>query len=190
MDSFLRQYSLQTGQVVALVEEDITSQQVDAIVNAANSRLEHGAGVAGAILARGGSEIQAESNAWVREHGMVSHDQPAVTGAGRLPCKYVIHAVGPVWGEGDEEASLGAAVRGSLQRAESLHLKSIALPAISTGVFGFPKERAARVILESIQGYFADSKGGSLETIRIVLNDRPTVNAFILVWAEIFLPVE
>ena len=82
-----------------LVQGDITERDTDAIVNAANSFLQHGGGVAGAISRRGGLVIQRESDAWVSEHGPVSHAEPAVTWGGSLPCRYVIHAVGPVWGE-------------------------------------------------------------------------------------------
>ena len=184
LDLLVARHILPNGPVLELVQGDITTQPVDAIVNAANSRLKHGAGVAGAVLSRGGREIQQESDRWVREHGRVSHAEPAVTGAGRLPCRYVIHAVGPVWGEGDEDARLGAAVSGSLRRAEALNLESIALPAISTGVFGFPKERAARVILAAIQSFYAGLGECHLRTIRLVLYDHETAAAFHSVWAE------
>jgi len=145
VNTVLAETVLASGQIFQLVQGDITAETTDAIVNAANRALRHGAGVAGAILRRGGEVIQQESDAWVREHGPVSHAEPAWTSGGALPCRYVIHAVGPVWGDaqkpgagGDEDAKLAAAVTGSLSVAESLGLKSISLPAISTGVFGFP----------------------------------------------------
>jgi O-acetyl-ADP-ribose deacetylase (regulator of RNase III) len=155
---------------------------VDAIVNAANRHLQHGAGVAGAILHGGGPVIQHESDAWVRQHGPVSHAAPAYTHAGNLPCRFVIHAVGPVWGEGDEEARLAAAVTGSLRCAAELGLQSIAIPAISTGIFGFPKASAAHIMLAAIQRYFVDESQTSLTQVRLVLFDQPTVDAFILEW--------
>jgi O-acetyl-ADP-ribose deacetylase (regulator of RNase III) len=123
--------------------------------------------------------IQRESNAWVREHGPVSNAQPAYTSAGRLPCKYVIHAVGPIWGQGDEDAKLAAAVRGSLELADTLTLETISLPAISTGIFGFPKERAAKIILETIWGYFLDHPESGLIQVRLTLFDQVTVDVFL-----------
>lgn len=126
--------------MLQLVEGDITTAKVDAIVNAANAHLQHGGGVAGIISRKGGPVIQRESDLWVREHGSVRHAEPAVTSGGSLPCRYVLHAVGPVWGEGDEDRKLAEAVTGSLRAADQLELTSIAFPAISTGIFGFPKE--------------------------------------------------
>ena len=98
-------------QILQIVRGDITEETTDAIVNAANEHLQHGAGVAGAILRRGGASIQQESDAWVSRHGRVSHSQPAWTSGGKLAAKYVIHAVGPVWGDGDEDNKLSAAIK-------------------------------------------------------------------------------
>ena len=129
-----------------LVEGDITSLDTDAIVNPANSALALGGGVAGAIRRRGGPAIQAACDRIVRcpEGGAV------VTTAGRLPARFVIHAVGPVWGKQDSEESdrlLASACREALARASEMSLGSIALPSISTGIFGFPIGRAARILL-------------------------------------------
>jgi O-acetyl-ADP-ribose deacetylase (regulator of RNase III) len=140
--------------------------------------------VAGAITRGGGPQIQAESDAWVRRHGLVTHEQPAVTGAGNLPCRYVIHAVGPVWGSGDEHAKLSAAVRGALRRAEELGLASLAFPAISTGIFGFPKEQAAVVMLEAMLAYFEQHPDSSLRQVRVTIIDQPTLQAFVQAWDE------
>jgi O-acetyl-ADP-ribose deacetylase (regulator of RNase III) len=182
----LCEVQLAPGIVLQLVQGDLTQEAVDAIVNAANSHLMHGGGVAGAIAQRGGPQIQAESSAWVRQHGPVPHDRPAYTGGGNLPCRYVIHAVGPVWGDGDEDAKLSAAVRGSLRLADQLSLASIAFPAISTGIFGFPKERAARVILAAIQKYFTQTPASGLRQVRLTLYDYPTVESFRQVWEHTF----
>ena len=184
MNTVLRERTLPSGAVFQLVQGDITRETVDAIVNAANARLQHGGGVAGVIARRGGPVIQRESNAWVREHGPVRHAEPAYTSAGDLPCRYVIHAVGPVWGSGDEDRKLAAAVQGSLRRAEELGLQSIALPAISTGIFGFPKARAAGVILRAVEAHFRAHPDSGLRTVRLVLYDRPTLDAFLRVWEE------
>jgi putative ATPase len=184
MNQVCKEYTYPSGQVVQITQGDITAETVDAIVNAANSYLEHGSGVAGAIVRRGGQQIQAESSQWVREHGQVTHAEPAFTHAGKLPCRYVIHAVGPIWGEGDEEDKLEAAVHGSLQLADRLSLGSIAFPAISTGIFGFPKPLAAQVMLASIQDYLVNHPASSLKLIRLVLFDQETLQAFVDEWEQ------
>ncbi|WP_126451398.1 macro domain-containing protein [Sulfodiicoccus acidiphilus] len=121
---------------------DITALEVDVIVNAANSYLEHGGGVALAISEKGGPRIQRESTEYVRKHGPVPAGSVAVTSAGRLRAKYVVHAVGPIYGvEGDDK--LESAVRNSILKAMELGAKSVALPAISTGAYGYPYERCA-----------------------------------------------
>jgi O-acetyl-ADP-ribose deacetylase (regulator of RNase III) len=150
-------------------------------VNAANEFLQHGGGVARTISQQGGSAIQKESDAWILKHGRVSHANPAWTSGGRLPAKYVIHAVGPVWGAGNEDNKLEAAVIGSLRLADGLKCSSLALPAISTGIYGFPKDRAAGIIFSAIEKYFAESPSG-LKTIKLVLYDQPTVDVFLQSW--------
>lgn len=182
MNRVLREVKIKTGQTIQIVQGDLTQENVDAIVNAANEHLKHGGGVAGAIVRRGGRVIQSESDRWVQEHGPVSHGEPAYTRAGDLPAQYVIHAVGPVWGSGDEDTKLEQAVMGSLRTADDLVLNSIAFPAISTGIFGFPKDRAGRVILRAIQHYFEANPESGLEKIRLTLYDQPTVDTFIEVW--------
>jgi O-acetyl-ADP-ribose deacetylase (regulator of RNase III) len=179
MNQILRKSTYRSGQEFLIVQGDITQEKVGAIVNAANSRLQHGGGVAGVIVRKGGPEIQEESNAWVRKHGPISHAEPAYTSSGHLPCKYVIHAVGPIWGEGDENAKLSDAVKGSLILADSLGLESISLPAISTGIFGFPKERAAKIIFKTIEGYFFEQPKSGLIQVRLTLFDQATVAVFL-----------
>jgi len=184
MNQAIREKILASSCKLELVQGDITLQMVDAIVNAANSHLAHGAGVAGAIVRSGGAQIQAESRDWVRQYGPVSHAEPAYTRAGKLSCKYVIHAVGPVWGEGGEDEKLRAAISGSLQLAAELGLSSIALPAISTGIFGFPKRRAAAILFEAIDRYFDSHKETGIQLVRVVLFDRTTLHVFRDVWDE------
>jgi O-acetyl-ADP-ribose deacetylase len=184
MNRVIVDHKLSPGTLLQIVHGDLTAEAVDAVVNAANSHLQHGGGVAGAIVRRGGPEIQVQSDAWVREHGPLSHAGPAYTGAGDLPSRFVIHAVGPVWGEGEEDDKLRQAVSASLQLADSLNLASIAFPAISTGIFGFPKERAARVILDSVGDYFSQYPNSGLESVRITLYDQPTLDAFLKVWKD------
>ena len=186
MNSILRQKTFPSQHEFKIVQGDITQEQVDVIVNAANSQLQHGGGVAGVIVSRGGQRIQQESNIWVRAHGPVSHEEPAYTTAGRLPCKYVIHAVGPIWGEGAEDAKLAAAIKGSLILAAELNLKSISLPAISTGIFGFPKDRAAKIIFETVAQYFEDVPESGLTQVRITLFDPKTLDVFLQVWDALY----
>jgi len=174
----------QSGLRLEITQGDLTEERVDAIVNAANSHLQHGGGIAGAIVRKGGLAIQQESDAWVQHHGSVSHANPAYTSAGQLPCRFVIHAVGPIWGEGEEDEKLAQAIYGSLKTAEKLGLESIALPAISTGIFGFPKERAANVFHKTILDYIERSPNSSLRLVRLTLWDTPTLELFLKAFPE------
>jgi len=185
MNTILKERILSTGQSLQIVQGDITTDEVDAVVNAANEHLQHGGGVAWAIVRRGGQVIQDESDQWIRQHGTVSHAAPAWTSGGSLPTKYVIHAVGPVWGDGDEDNKLADAVTGSLRVADELKCESISMPAISTGIFGFPKERAAEIIFSSIEKYFANVPPLTLKTVRIVLFDDATVKVFLDKWGMV-----
>jgi O-acetyl-ADP-ribose deacetylase (regulator of RNase III) len=181
MNTVLAEHIRPTSQTIQIVQGDITAETVDAVVNAANDRLQHGGGVAWAISKKGGASIQRESDLWIRQHGPVPHSHPAWTSGGNLPAKYVIHAVGPVWGDGNEDQKLSDAVNGSLQVADELKCSSIAMPAISTGIFGFPKERAAGIIFSAIEDYFEGNRSG-IKVIKIVLFDQSTVDAFLKQW--------
>lgn len=178
MSQLIQTYSLPDRRVLEIRLGDLTEEDVDAIVNAANASLEHGGGVAAAIVRAGGMSIQAESTAWVLRHGPVPPAEPAFTRGYKLPARYVIHAVGPVWGEGDEDHKLALAITGSLRRADDLGLTSLALPAISTGIFGFPKERAAGIFFEAIPAYFAARPNSGLRDVRLVLWSEDDVNVF------------
>ncbi|HEY64958.1 MAG TPA: macro domain-containing protein [Caldilineae bacterium] len=168
------------GQVIRIVQGDLTEEPVDAIVNAANEHLAHGGGVAGAIVRKGGYEIQEESRRWVQEHGPVRTGTAAITGAGRLPARYVIHAVGPVWrGRGDEDALLASAVTSALSLAAEHGVRSISLPAISSGIFGFPKERAVRVILDAVEEYLAAHPDGPIQEVNLCNIDDLTARLFL-----------
>ena len=184
MNTVLTEQVLQTGQSIQIVQGDITIEEVDAIVNAANEHLQHGGGVAWAISKKGGPTIQKESDEWVRQHGLVLHEHPAWTSGGLLPAKYVIHAVGPVWGDGDEDAKLSVVVNRSLRVADELKVTSIAMPAISTGIFGFPKDRAAEIIFSAIEKYFAENPSSGLKIVKLVLFDQATVDVFIKSWQD------
>lgn len=131
------------SKTIRLVEGNIALLEVEAIVNAANKNLKLGGGVAGAIRSFGGPSIQEECD----RLAPIEVGQAVITGAGKLKAKYVIHAVGPVYGEGDEERKLASATRRSLEIARDRQIKSIAFPAISTGIFGFPLGRCSEIML-------------------------------------------
>jgi len=179
MSTIFESHNFSNPCVLEIVQGDLTREPVDAIVNAANAHLMHGGGVAAVIVRAGGRIIQEESDQWVRANGPVAHAHPAYTTGGRLPCKTIIHAVGPIWGEGEEDRKLAEAITGSLTLAETLQLGSIAFPAISTGIFGFPKDRAARLFLETIAEYLKTHKTTTIQLVQITLYDESTLNAFI-----------
>lgn len=161
---------------IVLIQGDITEQEVDAIVNAANSRLAGGGGVDGAIHRAGGPQIMEQTQA---EHPQGCPTGSAViTGAGRLPARYVVHAVGPVWhGGGSGEAELLAnAYRSSLALAVSEGCRSVAFPALSAGAYGYPADEAARIALESVAQFLRTE--GRPEEVRFVLFGRPMYDVF------------
>jgi len=161
---------------IQLVQADITALDTDAIVNAANENLRHGGGVAGVIAKNGGPAIQQESTRWVKENGPVRTGSAAITGAGNLKTSFVIHAVGPVMGSGNEDEKLRSATLSAIQLAEQYNLKSIAFPAISTGIFGYPMDRCARIMIETAIDY--SSRASSLERIAFCLYDKKAYNSF------------
>ncbi|MEM2272770.1 MAG: macro domain-containing protein [Candidatus Bathyarchaeia archaeon] len=162
--------------LIELVKGDITELGVDCIVNAANSMLKMGGGVAGAIRRKGGEKIQEECDRIVAERGPIPAGGAAITSGGNLKAKYVIHAVGPVYGEGDEERKLRNAVINSLKLAEQHGITSIAFPAISTGVFGMPKKLCAETMLPAVISYA--KSGTSIKRIAFCLYDNETFNVF------------
>lgn len=162
-----------------IAQGDITHEEVDAIVNAANSHLQHGGGVAAAIARAGGRTIQEESNAWVRQNGTISHSRPAYTSGGNMPCTYVIHAVGPVWGEGSEDFKMRETLRGCFLAAEGLKIRSMSIPAISTGIYGFPVDRAAAIFYDEMRRFFEINPGTCLDLLRVVLFDTATLQIFL-----------
>lgn len=170
-----------SNRTLRLVQGDITERDVDAIVNAANSRLQHGGGVAGAIVKKGGQIIQQESN----NIGQVSVGSCAVTGPGQLPCKAIIHAVGPRMGDGDEASKLKNAINSTLQTAIQHAYRSISIPAISAGIFGFPKAQCAEILVDEARKVLASDQKISLETIEFCIFDNETLNYFKKVFDQV-----
>lgn len=168
----IKEIIMENGKLVKVVQGDITEEETEAIVNAANSHLKHGGGVAGAIVRKGGKIIQEESD----KIGYVPTGSAAITTAGKLKARYVIHAVGPVWGEGDEDRKLKNAVLSALEIAEKNGIKSVSLPAISSGIFGFPKDRAAHIIFTTAVEFLKNAR--KLQEIHFCNIDELTTNLF------------
>jgi len=158
--------------VIQLVQGDIAELDTDAIVNAANTSLKLGGGVAGAIRRRGGPKIQEECD----RIGGTFVGGAVITSGGNLKAKYVIHAVGPVYGEGDEDQKLRNATLNSLRLADEHHLGSITFPAISTGIFGFPMERCAEIMLTATVSYV--KTGTNLKRVIFCLFDSEALKVF------------
>ncbi|UCG48824.1 MAG: macro domain-containing protein [Phycisphaerales bacterium] len=160
------------GRILELVDGDITEMETDAIVNAANAQLVLGGGVAGAIRRKGGPTIQEECN----RIGGTFVGGAVITGAGDLKARHVIHAVGPRMGEGNEDEKLRNATLNSLKLADQQGLKSISLPAISSGIFGFPIQRCAEIMLKTSIDYLRGQTG--LERIVFCLFGRADYEVF------------
>ena len=180
----LHRHETPEGVALVLRQGDLTEEAVDAIVNAANSQLAHGGGVAGAIVRAGGAVIQQESD----RIAPIPVGEAGITTAGRLPAKWVIHAVGPRLGEGDEDARLRSAVEHSLAIAHQRGLASVALPAISSGIFGFPKDRCAAILVQAALDFAAEHPQGTLREIRFTLIDDRTCAVFLAEFTRRFGP--
>jgi O-acetyl-ADP-ribose deacetylase len=157
---------------IGLRQGDLTEAEVDAIVNAANNDLMLGGGVAGAIRVKGGPRIQQECD----QIGTIALGEAAITGAGKLRARHVIHAASMRLGEPTSEANLRAATRNSLMRANENSLKTIAFPAIGTGIAGFPIERCAEVMLEEVRAHLEGPT--TLERVEFVLFDHRSLEVF------------
>lgn len=164
---------LVTGKKIKLIQGDLTELDVDAIVNAANAQLILGGGVAGAIRTKGGPSIQEECN----RIGGTTVGGAVITGGGNLKARYVIHAVGPRFGEGNEDEKLRQATINSLKRATEKDLRSIAFPAVSTGIFGFPKERCAQIMLSATSDFLA-SQNTTLDEVIFCLWSNEDLKIF------------
>jgi len=162
------------NKILRLLKGDLTERNVDAIVNAANSYLRHGGGVAGAIVKKGGQIIQEESD----KIGFTPVGTAVITTAGKLPAQFVIHTVGPRMGEGDEDNKLKNAVLSSLMLASQKGLKSISIPAVSSGIFGFPKDRCARILVRESARFLNEHTDSSLDTVEFCIRDDETLTHF------------
>jgi O-acetyl-ADP-ribose deacetylase (regulator of RNase III) len=169
---------LGSGKTLELVQGDITRETTDAIVNAANSELLPGGGVCGAIHRAGGPAIAEECRKLRAERGPVSTGRAVATGGGRLPARYVIHAVGPVWsgGASGEPEALASAYSESIRVADELGLTSIAFPAISTGIFGYPLSDATAVAIRTVREVLSRAK--NVSTVRFVVFDDAALQTY------------
>ncbi|MFN2646355.1 MAG: macro domain-containing protein [Burkholderiales bacterium] len=149
---------------------NLLEEPVDAIVNAANGHLAHGGGVAGVISRAAGPALQDESDRRVAEHGPFATGTAVVTTAGKLPFKGVIHAIGPRYGEGAEEAKLTRALSAAFERARERGWQSISFPAVSAGIFAVPLELCARAYLKAV-------RGSGLRNVRLCLRDQAVIDA-------------
>lgn len=154
------------------IQGDITQLEVDAIVNAANSSLLGGGGVDGAIHRAGGEQILKECKEIVAKQGECKTGDAVITSAGKMPAKYVIHTVGPIWngGKDNEEQKLGSCYRKSLELAVENNCRTIAFPNISTGVYGFPKDKAAVIAVKTVKEFA--SKNDKIKEVIFVCFDE------------------
>ncbi|MCX7653179.1 MAG: macro domain-containing protein [Fervidobacterium sp.] len=157
---------------VHFVVGDITIQKVDAIVNAANPYLKHGGGVAGIIVRKGGSQIQKESDEYVKKYGPVKPGNVAVTTAGLLDTKYIIHAVGPTGDLPENDQIMESCFENILKKSDELGLKSIAIPFVGTGIFEYPLERFVQVAKKFINKYFHEYSGSVEKVIFCDIDSR------------------
>jgi len=171
MDTIERRINKTT---IRLVSADLTERNVDALVNAANSHLQHGGGVAGAIVRKGGKVIQDESD----KIGYVPVGGAAITTAGKLKARYVIHAIGPRMGEGDEDNKLKRAINSVLALAMEQGLRSISVPAISAGIFGFPKDRCAKILVGEVAAFLKKRPETTLHLVEFCILDREALDLF------------
>ena len=167
---------IEGGRRLLLVVGDLLREPVDAIVNAANGGLAHGGGVAAAISQAAGVELDDEGRAYVHEHGPIPVGEAVVTTAGELDFKGVIHAVGPRLGDGNEQEKLTQAVSNALLRTHEHGWKSVAMPAISSGIYAVPLETCARAYVAGIHRHFQSRPDSSLEEVRICLFLGPLVD--------------
>src|SRR5688572_15416181 len=165
---------ISNDKVIRLIKGDITEQNVDVVVNPANSFLKHGGGVAAAIVRKGGYIIQKESD----KIGFVPVGSSVITTSGKLPCTAIIHTVGPKMGEGNEDFKLSKSIHSSLSLASATGYTSISIPAISSGIFGFPKDRCADILLDESIKFLTNNNNTTLQLIEFCIIDDDTLFHF------------
>ena len=165
------------GRMFQVVRGDLLKEPVDAIVNAANGHLAHGGGVAAVISRAAGPALQAECERIVRERGPLPTGGAVASGAGKLPFKGVIHAVGPRQGEGEEEQKLVHALGAAFRCADDAGWASLSFPAVSSGIFAVPLPVCARAYDAAVRAWFEAQPGGPLGLIRLCLRDEPVIEA-------------
>lgn len=174
---------LPNGLNVSVWKDDLTAHRVDAVVNAANEDLKHIGGLALALVQVGGQVIQQESDRITKAQGKVFTGQAVVTLPGRLPCKKIIHAVGPkvsgnadTWEISKASKYLSEVIENIFKKAEKENLQSVAIPAISSGIFNFPLDRCANIIVDALKKYDSSLKTNKILDVHLVNNDDPTVS--------------
>jgi len=184
------QHRLSTGHTISIRLNDITQEECDVIVNAANAMLKHSGGLANSIVSEGGFSIQEESDEFVMQNGLLPVGGIAVTKAGTLKAKCIIHAVGPIWKGASEsekaDSKLREAIWNALMKAKSLGLTSIAIPAISSGIYGYPKSLCASVTLETAKDFCEKYPNQQPLDIRLTLHDEQTVTIFENTFRKLF----
>ena len=171
--------------LIKIIMGDITQQETEAIVNAANSGLMGGGGVDGAIHRAGGPQILAECKEIRARQGKLPTGRAVITSGGRLQARYVIHTVGPVWSGGTrgEDELLRSAYRSSLTLAREKGIRTVSFPSISTGIYSFPVDRAARIALREVRDFVSANPG--FDEVRFVLFSPPVLKEFETAWKEI-----
>ncbi|XP_023611566.1 poly [ADP-ribose] polymerase 9 isoform X2 [Myotis lucifugus] len=175
---------LTPGLELSVWKGDLTRHAVDVVVNAANEELRHGGGLAQALVKAGGQQIQEESDLYISRYGKIPTGGIAITGPGKLPCKCIIHAVGPrwvAWDRGRCQVDLRRAIENILDfvTAGNLYPETVAIPALSSGIFQFPLDLCTRIIVKTIRHYFQGKQlASNLKEIHLVSNEDPTVAAF------------
>ena len=173
----INEIKIKEGRMLTLVEGDITERNVDVIVNPANSYLRHGGGIASTIVKKGGSIIQEESN----KIGFIKVGSSTITSSGILPCKAIIHTVGPRMGEGNEDEKLSKAINSCLELGLLKGFESISIPAISSGIFGFPKDRCAKILVNETISFLKNLEDSStgIKLVEFCILGKETLQAFV-----------
>ena len=182
----LKTIQLDSGRTFSVVIHDLLKEDADCIVNAANGMLAHGGGVAAAVSMAAGRELDREGRRIVQERGPIPTGEAVVTTAGKLKFKGVIHAVGPLQGEGNESGKLVKALKASFLRASELGWTSLSFPAVSSGIFAVPLPVCARAYIQSVKEFFVEHPDSSLKVIRLVLYEGPLVDEVLKALTEIF----